>query len=587
MVANEMFLDSASQRDSAVSIAKHLGYTPKSKSASGATIIATLTETNETEAVYTATSVTIPAYSKFEASVNGKSYTFYTMSSYSTTTYVDTTVSPFTRTFTVAGVVLKEGTKLNKQFIVNDASLNAERYKIPNADVDTSTLVVKVKESVGTADSGYETYTKNSGIKDLTSVDLIYFLQEAEDGYYELVFGDDAYGKKLSNGNVISIDYLTTSGKDADGAGVSSGFTATSSTAAWGLTASSVAVNLGVGATVTSSATGGADVESLESIKFTAPLHFQSQNRALTANDYKAIILANYTNVSSIRVWGGEDNARPEYGKVFIVVKPKSGTLLTEQNIIDIKSVVNTYKPIGISVSVKSPDYLYITIGSTVTYNPNTSVETEGTLKGVIISNIMTYNTSNLATFDSIFRYSKLTGIIDDVDVSISSNKTTIGVRQHKAVTSQQLSTSYDVLGDKTEYAYTVGGAINIIFDEIDLKAPITAGTFVSDTFTTLGKVLTELKNTSKTVYYADDGLGKINLLTTGGNLLQAGVGTVDYSTGVVSKLSAINILSIVSTKNYIKFSGNVVNQDIYPENTQIILFEESDVSITMNSETL
>ena len=160
MVANEMFLDSASQRDSVVSIAKHLGYTPKSKSSASATITLQLTQSGSQSAV----SVVVPKYEKFEASVDGKTYTFYSMNSYASTSYVD---AGSDRIFTINNVVLKEGTKLTKTFVVNDNSLNAERYLIPNSDIDTSTIVVKVKDSITTADSGYKTYTENAGIKDL------------------------------------------------------------------------------------------------------------------------------------------------------------------------------------------------------------------------------------------------------------------------------------------------------------------------------------------------------------------------------------------------------------------------------------
>ena len=587
MLANEMFLDSASQRDSVVSIAKHLGYTPQSKSSASATITLTLTEDGTTSS-----SVTVPQYSQFTASVDGKSYTFYSMNSYSTTEG-DTTTEAGKKIYTISGVVLKEGAKLNKTFTVNNNSINSERYVIPNVDVDSSTIVVKVKENSSTADTGYVTYTKHTGIKDLTSTDTIYFLQEVEEGKFELVFGDDVYGKQLSVGNVISVDYLTTKGSLANGAGSdetasTNSFTPSSSTASWAKTSSSDAVNVSVVAKVSSVATGGSEPETMNSIKFVAPISFQSQNRALTADDYKSIILSNYNNVESIRVWGGEDNARPEYGKVFIVVKPKNGTLLTSQNILDIKNIVNTYKPLGISISVKSPEYLYLDIKTTVTYNPNLSTETEGTLKSLILSSIMDYNNTNLAKFDSVFRFSPFTTKIDDAENSITSNKTTIGAREHKAVSEEQLSTVDSTTGSTTSGSgYTIGGAIDIVFSEIDLKATIKKGTFKSDSFTTLGKILNETSLSTKTVYYQDNSNGKIDLVTTTGDLVVGSVGTIDYDKGTVSQLSAVNIISILSNKNYLKFTGDIENQDVYPENTQVILFEESDVTVTMKAETV
>tara|TARA_Y100000593_G_scaffold93520_1_gene188660 strand:+ start:15907 stop:17871 length:1965 start_codon:yes stop_codon:yes gene_type:complete len=595
MVANEMFLDSAFQRDSVVSIAKHLGYTPKSKTGASASVTLELSENSQMEGGNDTVSVTIPKYEKFDAVVDGKTYTFYTMNSYSSTEYVD---SGDIRTFTISGVSLKEGNKLSKTFVVNDNSLNAERYLIPNSDVDTSTIVVKVKESLSTSDTSNVIYTKNDGIKDYTSTDKIYFLQEVEAGKYEIFFGDGVYGNKLEVGNVITVDYITTNGIDANGAGnnevLSSstyGFTPISSTANYGKNTAGSTRSLSVVAKVSGSfgsvATGGSDVESIESIKYTAPINFQAQNRALTANDYKSIILTHYANVDSIRVWGGEDNTRPEYGRVYIVVKPKGGTILTQQNITDIKDILKKYKPIGITVDVKSPEYLYLTIDSTVTYNPNIAVETEGTLKSLIVDSIMNYNNLELSNFDSIFRYSKLSGVIDDTDASINSNKTTIGVRQHKTVSSEDLSISYDVYGDGTHFDYTVGGGIDIVFDGVDLKSPVNPGTFVSDNFKTLGRVLQETNDTIKTVYYKDDGIGNIDLLAAGGNVVSPKVATIDYTTGLVSKISPVKIIEIISGKDYVKFSGDVVNQDIYSDNTQIILFEEIDITVTMKAETI
>ena len=298
--------------------------------------------------------------------------------------------------------------------------------------------------------------------------------------------------------------------------------------------------------------------------------------------------MANYSNIDSIRVWGGEDNSRPEYGKVFMVVKPKNGTVLTTQNITDIKNILKDYKPMGVVVDVKSPDYLYLTISANVTYNPTATIETEGTLKNLIVDSLKTYNNTNLARFDSIFRFSQLSGAIDDTEVSISSNKTSIGVRQHKAVSSEQLSESNDIYGDQSVYEYTFGKAIDIIFTEINMKAKINAGTFLSDTFTTLGKVLTESTETIKTVKYVDDGTGTINLVTAAeGHIVQEGVAAIDYLTGRIGTLKAVNILSIISTNKYLKFSADVDNQDIYPQDTQIILFEEADIKIDMISEVL
>ena len=306
MVANEMFLDSVSQRSSAVSIAKHLGYVTQSTTGAEATvnIVCNPVETSEESPA----TITIPQYTKFTIKLDDVSYIFYTLKSYTATT-TDTGAN---RTYTATGVKLKQGKQGTIDFVVNQTGME-EKYIIPVDNLDTSTLIVKIKDAA--SDGTYDLWTLYENITELTSTSKNYFLQEVEDGKYEIYFGDGVLGEKLTQGNVITIDYLTSEGAVANGAGNDTAnpfaiSTPLDYTRAAAQTTGTVTPTI----TATSAATGGTVAETIDSIKYNAPKAFKTQDRAVTLEDYKSLVINKYTNASSVSGWGGEDNDPPDYG---------------------------------------------------------------------------------------------------------------------------------------------------------------------------------------------------------------------------------------------------------------------------------
>jgi len=544
MVANEMFLDSAANRDSVVSLAKSLGYIPKSQT--GASAIVTL---NITKSVSDTNPVTIPQYTTFTTTdiSDGTVYTFYTLES-----YVTPTVTAASTSRTITGVSITEGKKYTHQWIANTNNLE-QKFVIPNTKVDTSTLIVKVKDNPGSVTS--TVYTKYDNIQSLNSTSTTYFIQEAYDQKYEIYFGDDVMGKSAQDGNVIDIEYLTTNGSSANKLGKDD------STTARTFSASSVSGVTSIDVAVTSVASGGADIQSISNIKFNAPKWFQTQGRAVTADDYKSIVLADFSNADSVISYGGEVADPPQYGKVFIVVKPKSGLTLTsadKSNIVD--TILKSKKVASITPEVLDPDYTYINVTSTVNYNPNISTNPEGTIKNMVTSSISDYSSGSLSSFDNSFRYSNLTSDIDKTDTAILSNTTKIKLRK-------QVTPNTD----------------SALSDTFDLKysSVLVEGGLTSDTF--------KIYDNSSTLAFGDDSLGTVFLYDTSvgkTSPVVSNAGTIDYITGKII-LASINVQTIISGNTYIDVYAEIDEIDVKPTKGQILKIESTDISVTLNKETV
>ena len=297
LAVNESFIDSASKRSSVVSRAKEIGYVPHSATGATATVNIVVSGTTSSPAT-----LTLPAYSSFSTTIDGKSYTFYT------TEAIVTSLASAKYTFT--GVNIKEGNPLTFKYTVADGV----QYIIPNTDVDLSTLKVRVQDNA--TSSVFNTFINQEEIINLDSTSQVYFVKEIEGQLYELEFGNDTIGKALANGNVVNLTYMTTNRTAANGAKV---FTYTGST----LLGGTVAV------TTTTPAVGGADIETIESIRYNAPRAYSSQNRAVTVEDYKSLIFRLYPEADTVNAWGGEDNVPASYGRVYLSIKPTSTTVLT------------------------------------------------------------------------------------------------------------------------------------------------------------------------------------------------------------------------------------------------------------------
>ena len=299
MLANEMYLDSADQRSSVVSLAKQVGYTPKSSVSSKALIDVNINNAS-------GTSVTMSRGTKFTTTVDGTSYSF--------VANADVSISPLDGVYKFSNLTVYEGTYLNYKYTANTTDTD-QRFIIPNDNVDTSTLTVKIQNSA--SDSITNSYSLATGITGLESTSKVYFLQEVENGRYEVYFGDGVLGQAVADGNIVILDYITCNRDEPNGA---SSFTLSGTVGGF----SDVTI------TTIDNAANGSGPETIKSIKYNAPRDYTAQDRAVTAEDYKVLVKSLYANAQSVQVYGGEDAATPDYGKVYISIKARSGSNLTE-----------------------------------------------------------------------------------------------------------------------------------------------------------------------------------------------------------------------------------------------------------------
>ena len=547
MIGNEMFMDSSSLRESVVSHAKHLNVIPTSVTSPTAYLNMTFTPTGSP------VSLTIAKNTKFTTSISAISYTFTTTSA--------TTILPAAGVYSVTNLAIKEGKILNKSYTV-DLEDTTQRFIIPNATVDTSTISVTVQNS--SSDSTVVAWADGNSldVTTITSSQKVYFLQEVEEGKYELIFGDGAVGKQLSDGNIIFIEYLVTGGVAANQA---SSFTAVGSVA--GLTSANYTL------TIATAASGGAVSESINSLKNNAPKLYQAQKRATTKDDYKAILLAERSDIDSITVYGGEDASPPVYGKVYIAVKPTGNTSYSNTAKDNIKSaILKKSNVVTVIPEIVDPIFYYLLITTTVNYDPVTLLTSENILKSAIDTSITDYFTSDLQKFDQKFRYSVLTKIIDNTDSAIRNSKTS--VKYQMTITPTTLATTA---------TYTM-----------EFNDPVTKGTLTTTSFTA---------SDGATYSLVDDSAGIVKVAKTTSGVVDSPAvyftlpdgsqnqGTVDYTTGkVLLNNFTPYTISDGTTNIKLTITPSVNNQDITPLREQILTTNTTDtaaINITMVAETI
>ena len=483
LAVNECFLDSASKRASVVSLAKMLGYMPRSASCATATVTATVTSPTSSPST-----VTLPAMQPFTTSIDNVSYTFYNRSA--------VTTALVSGAYTFTGLVLTEGTPLQYKYTMAPGV----RFIIPNANADLSTLTVSVQQT--SSSDVYEVYTRADTITEVTELSHVYFVKEIDDGLYEISFGNDNLGIALSNGNVVTLDYMVSSLEEPNSA---SSFTYGGVT----LAGSSLSV------TATAAASGGASSESIDEIKFNAPKYYAAQNRAVTPDDYKAIILKNFPEAQTISVWGGEDNNHPIYGKTYICIKPKEASKLTNLQKEFIKNnILESRNIVSITPEIVDPEFFNIKVTSFVYYNPRATTKTAAQIQTLVKQSIMRYNDEELERFDSVLRYSKLTKIIDETDPAITNNITRIMIRHPHEVT-------YNIA---TQYV-------------LDLINPISQdGGKQGEVFASTGFYI---PNSNELHFLDDDANGNIRLYYTNTNfekvIVTPDIGTINYETGNIT----------------------------------------------------
>ena len=414
MVVNESFLDSATIRENVVSLARNIGYVPRSRSAAKAQVSFTYNTTS------TAPTATLTAGLVCVGTVENTNYLF------SIPNDITTTIVNGVATFN--NIDIFQGTFLRKQFVV-DGSLD-QRFLLDNSFIDSSTIVVKVADL---NDSGVgREYSLASNILNIDSTSETYLIQEIKDERYELLFGDGYFGKKLENGDKITATYIITDGKDGNGpSSFSYAGRVVDDLGNAIVPISDIVINTNI------SAQNGGDIESVDSIKYFAPRIYSSQYRAVTARDYEAIIQSVYPNTESVAVVGGEELDPPEFGQVVISIKPKNGDYVSDFDKQNILSKLKNYSLSGINQKIVDLKVLYVEIDSAVYFN-SSQVSDVNDVKSKVMSILSTYSSSNINKFGGRFKYSKLAQIIDSSDISITSNITRVIIRRNlKALINQ------------------------------------------------------------------------------------------------------------------------------------------------------
>ena len=537
MLANEMFLDSADLRSSVVSLAKTVGYTPTSATSSTADIKAVVNNA-------TGTSLTMTRGTKFTTTVNSQSYTF--------VNNADVSIAPIDGVYTFSSVTLYEGSLLTFKYTV-DTTDTEQRFIIPNDNTDTTTLTVKVQNS--SSDSTTAVYKKATGITELDDTTKVFFLQEIENQKFEVYFGDGVLGKAVADGNIVILEYVVTNRDAANGA----------STFA-------LSGNIGgfsdVTITTNDNAAGGTGPESISSIKYNAPRDYSAQDRAVTADDYKTKVKALYANAQAVQVWGGEDHSTPNYGKVYISIKAKSGANLTVATKESIVTSLKRYAVASVTPTIIDPETTYLTLVSNFKYNSSLTTKDVTTLQTNVLSTISTYNTDTLQNFTGMFRHSALGKNIDATDTSILSNVTT--VKMYKNFT--------PTLNSAIKYTISYNNA----FYNPHADHNKTAGGIVSST----GFKINDDSSASEH-FLDDDGSGIIRayyLVSGTRTYTDSTFGTINYTTGEIV-LTAAHLTSISNvdgaTSTVVRVFVIPNSNDIVPVRNQVLQIDTANSTVT------
>jgi hypothetical protein len=535
MVANEVFIDSATLRENVVSLARNIGYVPRSRKAATATVNFFIDTSSITPTPSSLTLHKGPVAST-SGSFGNQSYVFCILE--------DITVPVFNGVATFDNLKVYQGTLLTSRFTISTRNLN-QKFILPNSGIDTDLISVTVRNNEQSTNS--TKYTRQDNIFEINQDSKIFFLQEIEDERYELIFGDGIFGKKLEEGNFIEVGYITSNGDSANGINQ---FTF-AGRITYNRNSTEYAVTSGISLLTTGLiASGGENIESVESIKRYAPRIYASQNRALTASDYETLIPAKiYPETESISVFGGEDLVPPQYGKVFITIKPRTGDFLPNLIKENIKRDLKKYSVAGIVPEILDLKYLYIEINSKVYYNTNLAPSAEY-VSSIIQNNTTKYaESTELNKYGARFKYSKFLKTIDESHESVTSNITTIQMRRDLRV----------VLNTFTEYQIGFGNEFHIrSMSGFNIKS---SALRVSDILQNV--YISDLPN-------SDGKTGSLFLFTvpalnsTTPTIVKRNVGKIDYMQGIIT-ITPINIQAgkIKDGQTIVEFSATPHSNDV------------------------
>lgn len=532
IAASELFLDSAQIRKNVVSRAKDLGFTPASEKASTAIVEVAMNNIRNIDG-------TIPTGDQMRLARGHNFVSVYDGVSYN---YVNSDSIIPTRdglNFKYENVNLVQGQYITDTFIY-DSQIKNSKFVLSNARVDKSKLEVSI-----TSDGFSNKYTLSTDVSTITSSSRVFYTQENEEGFLEIYFGDGVLGKALLDGDIIDVTYIVVDDFHADGAKIFSMLDAIN-----GFTNASI--------TTLSNSSGGAEKESIDSIKFKATKFYTSQNRLVTLNDYKAKVQEYYPNADAVAVWGGEDNDPPEYGKVFISLKPQNSDYLSETEKTEVTNKLNQLNMLTVRPVIKDAEIVKILVSTVFKYNKNDTTLSKGELEQLVRTGIVNFDNTNLNNFDAIFRHSNLVKAIDEINDAILSNITNIRLRKKKDV----------------KLNFSEGLVINFgnsFYHPHDGHNKTSGGILVSTGFKIDG-------DSVNTYFFDDDGSGNVRRysLASGQRVIaDSSAGTIDYASGKVS-IDAIKFTSTVNSDTSIDFT-------VIPESDDVVAIRGSLIDISVD----
>lgn len=532
IAASELFLDSAQIRKNVVSRAKDLGFTPASEKASTAIVEVAMNNIRNIDG-------TIPTGDQMRLARGHNFVSVYDGVSYN---YVNSDSIIPTRdglNFKYENVNLVQGQYITDTFIY-DSQIKNSKFVLSNARVDKSKLEVSI-----TSDGFSNKYTLSTDVSTITSSSRVFYTQENEEGFLEIYFGDGVLGKALLDGDIIDVTYIVVDDFHADGAKIFSMLDAIN-----GFTNASI--------TTLSNSSGGAEKESIDSIKFKATKFYTSQNRLVTLNDYKAKVQEYYPNADAVAVWGGEDNDPPEYGKVFISLKPQNSDYLSETEKTEVTNKLNQLNMLTVRPVIKDAEIVKILVSTVFKYNKNDTTLSKGELEQLVRTGIVNFDNTNLNNFDAIFRHSNLVKAIDEINDAILSNITNIRLRKKKDV----------------KLNFSEGLVINFgnsFYHPHDGHNKKSGGILVSTGFKIDG-------DSVNTYFFDDDGSGNVRRysLASGQRVIaDSSAGTIDYASGKVS-IDAIKFTSTVNSDTSIDFT-------VIPESDDVVAIRGSLIDISVD----
>ena len=557
MVSNEVFIDSATLRENVVSLARNIGYLPRSRKASTADISFTV-DASGTSSV----SLTLKAGMAIMAAERGDRVVYTFAVPEDITVPVDSSgLAVFNN------IKIFEGTYVTQGFSVSSRTPN-QRYVLTNPGIDTDLLSVIVKESKSS--SVTRKYTQFANLFDVESNSAVYFLKETEGERYELLFGDGIFGQKLEEPNYVQVSYITSSGSAPNGL---SNFNFSGTL----VNNNGASITTGISAILTNSpAGGGSAIESVESVRKYAPQIYSSQNRAVTASDYESLIPQIYTEAESVSAFGGEELVPPAYGKVFVSIKPYNGVYLSSAIKDSIKNQLKKYTVAGIVSEIVDLKYLYVETDSQIYYNTNLT-PSSAYLKSIISQNVLTYaNSTELNKFGARFKYSKFLNVIDGSSSAVTSNITTVNMRRDLEA----------MLNQFAEYEICFGNKFHI---RNHGKPASSDGTLIGYNIKSSGF---KVSGISDTVYLGDEPdtdlkkgtvfLFKLNSPTEP-VIVKKACGTIDYTKGEI-KLNPINIISTVVNKGtpLIEISATPYSNDVIGLQDLYLQLDTNSIGLNM-----